>query len=744
MDYRQLAGQHLDEYELREVIGSGGMSAVYSAYQAELARYVAVKVLSDRFNDQPGYKERFNDEAKMAASLEHPHIVPVYDFGTVGDLSYVVMRLLNGGTLGDRLHAAQPLRTDAISEIVVAMGKALDYAHSRGIIHRDIKPTNIMFDEQGTAYLVDFGIAKMAQADKNLTADNIVLGTPNYMPPEQWHDEALTPALDQYALAVLVYQMLTNALPFDAKTGAQIMYRHLHETPTPAHQVNPNLPPQVSSVLGRALAKTPAQRYGSVGLFATALKDALRGAVSTPTAAGLPAITPPSNDATVQRLPSVGDVMQADAQGPARAISNPAAQAAHIPPPQKAQRGAGRKRITDFDDPGQRTMMMQIVAGGGIGILLLAILLVVVGGIAFAMLGGRGSSNSSAPAAAPTQIPVAQNAAATATLEDLMVIGSRTPQSGSVISRPTLTPLPLVAIDPADLQQTALLHNQLEVPVRSVAYSADGRLIAAGHGDGLVRLWDAGASRSAGRVLNGHTDVVSAVAFSPDVQLLVSGGRDNSLVVWNMQDETRVRTLQHGAAVRDVAFSPDGALVAVATEDRLVTLWNIVDGTQARILRGHESRVISVAFSPDGTQLAAGSEGINILRWNVANGTLLQPLTGHTEAVRSLEYSPDGTRLLSTSTDNTARIWDVNSRQVLRTVSGHDRDIWDGAWSPDGSLFATGGRDNTARIWNAATGQQVALLDGFAGWVISVDFSPAGDALVTGGGDGTVRLWRVD
>ena len=191
MTLQDLTGQIFGQYELRQLIGVGGMGAVYRGFQANLEREVAIKVLSTAFASETGYVERFYREAKTAAALEHAHIVPVYDYGIQRDISYVVMRLLAGGTLAERVRFCRERERSLpapgeVGELLRQVASALDYAHSQGVIHRDIKPSNIMFDQQGNAYLVDFGIAKLMEATSSLTGTGVAMGTPIYMPPEQW------------------------------------------------------------------------------------------------------------------------------------------------------------------------------------------------------------------------------------------------------------------------------------------------------------------------------------------------------------------------------------------------------------------------------------------------------------------------------------------------------------------------------------------------------------------------------
>jgi serine/threonine protein kinase len=282
MNIQNLSGQVLGQYELRDILGFGGMGVVYRGRQTNLDREVAIKVLVPGLANEPGYVERFYREAKTAAGLEHSHIVPVYDYGVQGEISYVVMRLLTGGTLEQRI--TQRAGTDKalpslgeISELLKQLASALDYAHSRGVIHRDIKPGNVMFDDQGQAYIMDFGIAKLLESTTSYTATGASIGTPSYMPPEQWRSEPLTPAADQYALAITIYQLMTGRLPFEATTPYGMLHKHLNEEPTPPQLHRPDVPEKVREVLERALEKNPADRWETVTAFAQAFDQAIRG-----------------------------------------------------------------------------------------------------------------------------------------------------------------------------------------------------------------------------------------------------------------------------------------------------------------------------------------------------------------------------------------------------------------------------------------------------------------------------------
>lgn len=281
VNIRGLAGQQWGQYELRELIGMGGMGAVYRAYQPSLQRFVALKLLPPSIGSESSYAERFKREAQTAARLEHAHIVPVYDYGNQGGIYYVVMRMLTGGSLSQRLEHAE--QTDnklpslgETAEVLKQLARALDYAHSRGVIHRDIKASNVMFDDQGSPFLVDFGIAKLVGSNTNLTGTGMTMGTPSYMAPEQWKGESVTAATDQYALGVMTYIMVTGRLPFEGQTPFALMHKHLSEEPTPPQIWRSELPEAVKDVLYSAMAKAPRDRFPSIRAFADAFAEAVK------------------------------------------------------------------------------------------------------------------------------------------------------------------------------------------------------------------------------------------------------------------------------------------------------------------------------------------------------------------------------------------------------------------------------------------------------------------------------------
>lgn len=267
------SGTRLGRYTLKRKLGAGGMAEVWEAFDELLHRSVAVKVIRESISSSSDFTERFVREARLAAGLEHPSILPVYDFGQEGETAFLVMQLLPGGSLKDRIQGPMPpeLAIDALT----AIASALDHAHGKGILHRDVKPSNVLLDKSGGLLLADFGLAKSASVASGLTQTGMILGTPLYMSPEQAMGEDLDARSDQYALAVVAFQLLTGFVPFKADSPLSILHKHLQEPPPPPTTKNASLPAAVDAVFASALAKKPEDRYTSCSEFVAALAQAL-------------------------------------------------------------------------------------------------------------------------------------------------------------------------------------------------------------------------------------------------------------------------------------------------------------------------------------------------------------------------------------------------------------------------------------------------------------------------------------
>lgn len=290
MENDALIGQQIGAYYIQSKLGEGGMALVYKAYHARLRREVAIKVILSQIAQQTDFRARFEREAQLVASLQHPNIVAVYDFGDFGNQTYLVMQYVGGGTLRDKLRGGHALDPRQATLYAVQMGKALHHAHMRGIVHRDVKPQNMLVSSNDSNQLLlsDFGIAKLYDnrheptmlniagntIDPSLTSVDQIVGTADYMAPEQINGEPVDARTDVYALGVVLFQMLTGEAPFHSTTVQGLLFQHVHIPPRPLREINPSVSDILASIVARAMAKAPATRFQSAEEMAQALEAA--------------------------------------------------------------------------------------------------------------------------------------------------------------------------------------------------------------------------------------------------------------------------------------------------------------------------------------------------------------------------------------------------------------------------------------------------------------------------------------
>lgn len=642
----ELVGQTLGQYQIRLVLGKGGMSTVYLAYQPSMDRTVAIKVLPREFLHDDTFLARFKTEVRTIAQLEHLHILPVYDAGEDRGIPYIVMRYLSGGTLSDLVATRLPTLS-TVTRIVEQVADALDYAHEREIVHRDLKPSNILLDSSGNAYLADFGIARVRQSS-GLTGSQVV-GTPPYVAPEMVQkDGIVTTSVDIYALATITYEMLTGVAPYEDPDPMKVLMAHVLEPVPSVREYDPTVSEEIDRVVQRGLAKTPQERYRTAGDFAREL----------------------------MRAAQVG-VRPARPEPPGKRDTPPVRQK-RVPTPPPAD-----VEVAPEIHPHEAERVQPVRRRGGLGCLLV---LGVIGAMLAAVVISAFVLTDGQPASL------------------LGVLGGE--EGLLTLFKPpvTYTPQPTVTLTP-----TRPSDAPTPVPGAGTpgGLSQGGRLAFASNRDGDYEIFliDVDGSNLRQLTDNGWSDFDPA--WSPDGKQIAyysREGGDAEIFVMNA-DGTDVHRLTDNDT-DDVApdWSPDGEWIAFSSNrDGDFDIYLIQpNGSGLRPLTFNDLNDMSPSWSPDGTHISyyikADSTYYSAISElyviDVQGGTPTR-LTNNETLDQWPDWSPDGLFLVYTSSygvpvgERALFMLDISlsetGRVRLTTGPGHDDDP---AWSPDGTRVA--------------------------------------------------------
>ncbi len=727
-------GLAIGRYHLIAPLGQGGMAVVYRAFDTNLERDVAVKVIR-RESFSPDALEtvlrRFEREAKTLARLTHPNIVSVIDFGDYNGAPYLVMPYLPGGTL--KQHLGQPLHPLQAARLLAPIADALAYAHSQGVIHRDVKPANILITQSGKPLLTDFGIARLLEAGggHTLTGTGVGIGTPEYMAPEQGMGREIDGRADVYALGVVFYELIAGRKPYEADTPMAVVLKHLTEPLPRPRDFNPVVSEAAERLIYKALAKDPAGRYQNMAEMEAALERLAEGRESQ---------TAPEADDWVDQTGALTVELGTGQKPPAEPTRSTLEVPA--PPPARPAAPAPALKVPTFEAPTpplpaprrSPTPWLALAALAGIAILVFAIIKVVGPTAAVATeapaVAVEIPSATEAPAATePPPIQYSVQAGETCasiaafygvTIQDLIVLNDLAPdcalQTGQVLLLPAWA-APMATEAPAEPTPTA---DGVPIPTNEVI--TENNLDRLGMLRGLV-----------------GSESQYELAVSPDGSMVIYSSNENPVQVRSTVNGELVTQLDASQSFSHAVFLPDGATVLLTHWRKAPRLLDARSGIVMGELSGMDG-ASPAAVSPGGDQAVFGPRG-HLYFYDTSTWQPIAQVDAYYTS-SDLAFSPDGRLLARASWDNTVRVWEMATYSLRYTNSGPSP-MTSVAFSSDGRYLAAGSSDAKIRVYEASSGKLAYTID-TGQPVLSLAASPQGNFFVSGGDNGVIHFWSFN